>query len=168
MRRSHNRLPAFSMIEMLVVMTISGLVMGAVYVAYVTVNGYQVRLAKRLEQVQEVGSLYDNLTLDFERASRVTYENQSIRCRTATGEVLYRIISSCVVRVQANRIDTISCKVVGHTAFHLGKLALDGQLIDGLEIVLDQDDQLWPLHLRKHYDAAAWVHHEEDSIRQTL
>lgn len=155
----NKRTPAFSIIEMLVVMLLSSLIVGIIYFAYYTVNGYQLTLTRKLQQVDDVAGLYYNLKADLDRSENVYMSGQGIVCnfRQVGSPVEYSFFSEFIIRSQASRTDTLKCAVEEFLFYFQGESATLGGTVDEVWIIIKSGNESVSLHMGKEYDAAALV-----------
>src|ERR1044072_3609062 len=109
MRLLNHKVASFSLVEMLVVLVLSGISIGIIYFAYYTLSTYQITLSRKYNDLNDRNTLYFSLKKDIERSQQVTVFGESDLYCLSPHENLtiqYSFSSTYSIRRQAGRVDT--------------------------------------------------------------
>lgn len=152
-----NKLPAFSLIEMLVVLVLSSIITGAVYYAYYTVNTFQVSLSRKYTSLRSAATLGYRLRTDVENARITTKLDSGFQCVLPSNRVItYVLHDQYITRHQDALIDTFRFKTSEKFFLFEGKenpmAPIDEIILEGR--ILEKNLRY---HVAKEYDAASLV-----------
>jgi prepilin-type N-terminal cleavage/methylation domain-containing protein len=108
MKLLRNKMPAFSLLEMLVVLVISSIAVGIIYSSYEFSARYHIRIGTKTDRNLAVQELYMLLMNDFDRSLLATKPDSStvfIFFPEQRKNVKYSFYRDSVVRIQAERRD---------------------------------------------------------------
>jgi prepilin-type N-terminal cleavage/methylation domain-containing protein len=170
-RLRHAELPSFSLVEMLVVLVISGILLGSLYFAYYTVTAYQLALTKKLSHLEDVNGLYFSLKRDVDRGEAIqSTATRDLRCQFAGQTVQYTFTADYCLRRQTTRIDTFHCKASTPIISWQGKVLEPAdtlQILDALQVTLTDFDPPLTMQIHKLYDAASLIKlTQPDTLRE--
>lgn len=101
------RILAFTIIELLVAMALSGIIVAFAYNVYAMTNDSYKRLVDQNGEKNEIFGLQSLLEHDFDVASRAFYEQGEVRIElTDKSTVNYRFLADVLIRKEGVRIDT--------------------------------------------------------------
>ncbi|MEP0262323.1 prepilin-type N-terminal cleavage/methylation domain-containing protein [Dokdonia sp.] len=131
MKQHPNKIPAFTLSEVLVVLAITGIVIAIAFTVLRLVTKQFTTMRLRYEQRTEVTKFKQRLLFDFNKASNVSWseKNQQLDITTQNEVVTYEIASDYVLR----DTDTIPFKVENTSFYYLGDDVEEGS-VDGLTI----------------------------------
>ncbi len=154
------RLAAFTLLEMLIGMLISGLVVAAAFSAFRMVSMQHKRYSERSAALHQLIHFRHALGYDFFHADSVlTSDEQTIRV-FGKREVAYHFTEQFVVRNDGQATDTFLIKnTVLHIDEHRSDWFASNYLIRDLRIDFDFGSGRLPFRLEKKYPAAIYLKH---------
>lgn len=159
--RRDMKIQSFSLIEMLVVLVLSGIVLSILYFAYFGITTYQLRLVRKVDKQEELGLMFYTLKSDVERSTILRLREQSIIDCYRTREQLdvsYYFDAPNVVRQQLHRIDTFHCSIERPVFSFQGVTVTDvNAVVDQIRLVVDASQTPLELDINKLYDAASLI-----------
>jgi len=164
-----HKVSSFSLAEMLVVLVLSGIVLGSIYFAYYTVSTYQINLGKRIKTQNDLGLLFYTLKKDIDRSDSVqTIDTQTLCCYDhERGKIEYTFSGPFSTRRQFERIDTFVCRIQSPIFKFLGKIVQEKAMIDEVYLTEDASESPFEIKLYKMYDAASLIEiAPNDSLRE--
>lgn len=155
---NHNRLkrlPAFTILELTVVMLLTSLVIATGYLAWGMVwqqfLGYQ-KMANHIGEVARIEMVLHN---DMEKADRVTRINNTVTFwNPASTNINYELGSTHIVRQVGTHTDTIHVPLTAIDTKMLELGANTGSLVERLEIQFDQYGRTQKMRFTKEYGVA--------------
>jgi prepilin-type N-terminal cleavage/methylation domain-containing protein len=151
------KIRSFSLIEMLVVLILSGIISGIVFFCFFTVTTYEINLSRKLDNVNDATILYSNLTKDIKRCQLLRVDNNFLRCTYSENSrmVSYEFFPEYVIRKQIDRLDTFAClSDVPYYTFQGKELIKRKGYADSVSIQIAHADRMLPFTVRKVYDRA--------------
>jgi prepilin-type N-terminal cleavage/methylation domain-containing protein len=113
-----NKVSAFSLVEMLVVLVLSSMVAGIVYFSYRSVSLYYLTLDQKRIEVENLSGLNYLLKKDFEEADLIMAMNPRMIEITngSSSKINYEFFKNYSVRFQDMRVDTfaLSCDSIAY------------------------------------------------------
>ena len=157
------RLRAFTLLELLVGMVVSGIVLTTTFSAYRIVSSQLSGFERQTAYVKEISLFTSQLGSDFSNAGTITcISPQEIRLVSATRQIDYRFAGSYVLRNDLNRTDTFRVVVEDMHALKNNEKVDDGDAeIDELHLLLLIDGKKEEEVLRQATDASAAMQDEE-------
>lgn len=164
MRRLNSKISSFSLAEMLVVLVLSGIIIGVIYVAYYNVSTYQLSITRRYGALQDAGQLFFLMQRDVERSGQIVASAAGLYCTALGAEsvsagIVYVFSPDFCVRRQAERIDTFRCKLSQPEFRWKGDAvsASDSSVyVDEIQVEADFQRPV-KIHIFKAYDAASMI-----------
>jgi prepilin-type N-terminal cleavage/methylation domain-containing protein len=161
MRLENSKVASFSLVEMLVVLVLSGIVLSALYFSYYTVFANQITFTRKIGRQEELGTLFYSLKRDVELSYVLrVHEEQSMDCFTSPNEVgvSYHFFSSHTIRRQFERIDTFHCKIKNISFRFQGiPVSNSSDVIDEIVLTEDAFQSPFEMDIYKLYDAASLI-----------
>jgi prepilin-type N-terminal cleavage/methylation domain-containing protein len=157
---SRASLPAFSLVELLVVMVLSSIIIGIIYFSYSTITSYQLRLTNQKRLAEDSATLYFVLKKDVQQSEAVrAVSPETIVCERSFGLISYGFHHGYVLRQQLERIDTFLLRFERPRFFQQKKL-LEAYpfLVDEIQLRPQvNDDTTLSTTIFKYYDAAMLI-----------
>jgi prepilin-type N-terminal cleavage/methylation domain-containing protein len=158
--RHDTKVQSFSLVEMLVVLVLSGIVLSILYFAYYSISTYQFELVAKVDKQEELGLLFYSLKRDIDRSYMLRKRDQfAIDCYSAPEkvDVSYYFVEPNVVRKQLERTDTFHCEIL-RSAFLFQEIPVtDNAVIDQIRLTLNTAPDPIELDIIKLYDAACLI-----------
>lgn len=159
--RPDMKLQSFSLVEMLVVLVLSGIVLSILYFAYYSISTYQFALVRKADKQEELGLMFYTLKNDVECSTILRMREQNIIDCYRTPEQLdvsYYFDAPNVIRRQLQRIDTFHCNIERPVFSFQGVIATDvNAVVDQIRLVVDSPQIPLELDINKLYDAASLI-----------
>ncbi|MDQ3109895.1 MAG: type II secretion system GspH family protein [Bacteroidota bacterium] len=135
----HNRIKAFTLLELLVGMILSGIVLTATFTAYRIITRQYESYNGKSAAITEVSFLVSQLQADFENAATLIYNSENRISLQSESRVLeYRFREKYVLRNDLLRVDTFFVAVSGIETFMKSeKEESENSVIDELHIVMN-------------------------------
>jgi prepilin-type N-terminal cleavage/methylation domain-containing protein len=161
MRPDTVRINSFSLVEMLVVLVLSGIVLSTLYFAYYSISTYQFTLARKSEQQEDLSLMFYTFKRDIEHCYILRMRNQHvIDCYNAPEQlgVSYYFDAPNVIRKQLERIDTFHCQIEEPLFFFRGASVIDeNAVVDEIRLIENISSIPIELDINKLYDAASLI-----------
>jgi prepilin-type N-terminal cleavage/methylation domain-containing protein len=161
------RIKAFTLIELTVVMLISGFLFG---IAYLSLRIFQKRYQQfeaSTTQLLEVSQAEHLLFQDFAKATCVEAEEQILHFSHDSTQVNYHFSDEYLLRQQLSLMDTFHLSCRPRKLYLLGKELLNGRgLVDELVFDCEVQGEVLNFHFQKRYAAQQLLHHEASSINR--
>jgi prepilin-type N-terminal cleavage/methylation domain-containing protein len=115
----HKKFKAFTLLELLVGMILSGIVLTATFTAYrITTKQYETYSSKS-KAITEISFFVSRLQADFSNATTIIQHSEnSIQLQSEKRMLEYRFTAATVLRNDFNRIDTFNVSVSGMEALY--------------------------------------------------
>ena len=146
------RLRAFTLLEMLVVLTVSALLFSLAYAALGLVQRQQRAYEARTAALGLVSTWQNALAADLRAARRVEVSGDELRCQRPAGLVVYALRDSILVRQQGEVLDSLPLPVRAGTYFWRGQPRRQG-LIDEVSLLLLAARDTFYVEATTHYAA---------------
>ena len=162
----HNSFKAFTILELLVGMILSGIVLTATFTAYrVTLKQFQ-SYSERSATLTEISFFTSQLEADFEKAKMVKRISENVMLLESEKTALeYRFTDKYVLRNNFLQTDTFHVTIAGTETFmKSGKVIADDAETDELHVWLNMDGKQEEKIYRKETDPKT----ELDKLRATL
>jgi prepilin-type N-terminal cleavage/methylation domain-containing protein len=166
MDRSVKRLPAFTMLELIIAMLISAIVIATAYTGLKLVIKNMKTYSERHDELAAVLRLDELLRKDVENAIRVSMTDDKVDLAMDTVKVSYRFSSMQVIRTGA-KTDTFAVRSNVPRFHYKGALVEDGPSQDAIdEITFDIliNGQTLPFRYRKYYSSTELFNISEHAI----
>lgn len=154
MRTYIKRLPGFSLIELVIVMMLSGVVLGMVYYSFHITQLTFTRFLKNKKQQEDFHVMNANLERDFFKSDSITYQDRIVSCYLKDEMVIYDIAEKGIYRNQNNSLDTLQI-VVEECICSFEREETQSGWIDELLINYLDKRGHGDLHFIKNYDAVS-------------
>lgn len=115
----NNRIPAFTIMELTVVVSISAILMMGVYYSFHFFNQLYYGFTEKLYSTEQLFQFEKQLRKDFQESDFVQGEGQVLRMTYPEKNVLYIFERDYLIREQALRRDTIG---LGVLSYHTGEV----------------------------------------------
>lgn len=146
----NNSLPAFTLLEMIMVMLLSGILLGIVYFGLNIAQTYYNDYASEKEHLKKVHLVNNLLERDFIFSELVAGEPGSISCVYQTYEVKYTLNEEYIVRTQNFAADTFFLKSNNlKLFFQKEEIVEQSEIID--EIIFQLGEEKYTIHCQKLY-----------------
>lgn len=146
------KIRAFTILELSVVMAISGIVFAISYSAYNIINRQYSEFKDASEKIMDVSTLNAVLTKDFFEAKEIRKNGKELLIKLMGGsEVIYRFESDALIRKVNDVNDTFENSGNVKTSFFGKEQTENNGLID--EFYCEMGDKAFPLHIKKYYAA---------------
>lgn len=161
------RLQGFTIIELLVALSISLLVITLAYSVINMLYANYHAIRKSQEEVNRLSDMEFALSTDIERAYRITCSEEFIVFRNSEQEIKYEIFPERVVRyVNDFAADTFACENVSFEYRFKNKLVVAG-IVDQLDYNVNLAGQVFHFRKLKWYSAEqllGFINNEKDSL----
>jgi prepilin-type N-terminal cleavage/methylation domain-containing protein len=137
----HKKLKAFTLLELLVGMIVSGIVLTATFSAYKIVTGQYQAYRNRSASVSELSFFVSQMHSDFSNSSRVVRRSgDNIQLKSEKGLIEYYFTEKYILRNDLLRIDTFKVSVTGiETLWKAEKVNSEEETIDELHIQINYE-----------------------------
>jgi len=103
-----SKVKAFTILEMLINLTIMSIIMGLIYFAYSSFVQQVMNYQKSIEQQNKLSRIYVQLKTDFYNADRVVRNNKNFAIvKYDTKEITYKATDKYLIRNQIGVLDTL-------------------------------------------------------------
>ncbi len=152
--RDRTKIAAFTLNEMLVVIILSGIVVGMAFSVLNLVQRHMYAIQDNFNQQTEVAKLKQSLWIDFNNNNKIRYYKKSseIVLSSELDSVTYTISNTKVIKEQ----DTFKVDIKNWEFFFDGQLTEKSQ-IDAVKITLSKAFQEQQLFIYTHNDAIQYV-----------
>jgi len=151
------KLKAFSIIEVMVSIVISGIVISTAYSVYVFTYKQFFRFASVKTEIRNYFELSSVLTRDFETAKKVIKKgNQEVEIQLIDNQINYSFFNNHILRTINYHTDTFYF-VVSDVEMNIINELKEEPLIDYLKLTLDDDAGDKFLSLHKNYGAILMI-----------
>ena len=159
-RVGHNRvgrgkLPAFTILELTVVMFLTVIVMASAYMAWTIVAQQFLGYQNTSNRIGELARIELALQRDMEKAERVTRSGDAITFyHPAATNIAYEFESERIVRIAGNHADTIAVNISGIETRNLALPNNGGILVQQLDVRFNQYGNEQKMRFNKEYGVA--------------
>jgi type II secretory pathway pseudopilin PulG len=154
--KSEHRLPAFTIMEITVVMLISAIVVAITFTAYGMVSrAYSTYLEKR-NRMAVLIRLNELLQRDFRQAQQVLRLENTVLFSDSGRQITYRFEPDQLIR-QSTIVDSFKVKAADLICSFDNQVTSEGLepvRIDELSFTVQNDQEKFPYHYTKHYSSA--------------
>ena len=148
------KLQAFTLLELITVLILSGIVTLMAYSALNIIRSYYHNFREKELSKAEISKLAMIIDQDFQKAKGIVGDESKIILNFQTHEVTYQFMSDYILRVQFNAQDTFHLTTHDLTLKRTGgKKDKNDNLINELQLVAGNQDSIF-FHFNKNYDAA--------------
>jgi prepilin-type N-terminal cleavage/methylation domain-containing protein len=154
MKHFNKQYQAFSLVELVVVMLLSGIVLGMVYYSFHVTQIAFNQFIDTKEKQENFQLMNLNLELDFFRSDSIIYKEQKIYFYCKSELTLYELAKSGIYRDQKALFDTLLLNLEIAKFFFDGVETQNGR-IDELLVDYSLTQGSGTLHFMKHYDAVS-------------
>ncbi len=103
-----SKVKAFTILEMLINLTIMSIIMGLIYFAYSSFVQQVINYQSSIEQQNKLSRTYVQLKADFYNADRIVRNNKDFAIlKYNTKEIRYKVTGTYLIRNQAGMLDTL-------------------------------------------------------------
>lgn len=139
----NRRMPAFTLLELLIVMVLSGIVSASIYLTFSYIQKYYSSFKENQEYISSYSNLHHRLQEDFHRSAMVYRGEGQLHFQQARSAVNYEFLDGMISRQQGALIDTFFVE------------------FQNLQFFLDQEEVLKDEHLINEVKFSALVKGEE-------
>ena len=154
MKPQHNKIQAFTLSEMIIVLILTSIVVGLAFTVLNLVQKHMISIQHNYTSKTELNKLETALWLDFNKYSEINFDNieNELQFKTEIDSVTYQFLETKIVK---NR-DTFPIILENKTLFFDGQVTENGQ-IDAIKLktVKEKNHQL--LFVFKQNDATAYL-----------
>jgi len=151
---------AFSLIELVIVMALSGIVMGMVYYSYHITQMSFMMFNENRREIESYYIMTTNLERDFFRADSIIRQDSEIRFHIGNELLAYDILETGIIRHQNNMADSLNL-VIEEFSNSFKDVNIQNGWIDELIIIFRDEGAKNTIHFYKQYDALTMVSHKE-------
>lgn len=145
----NRKLPAFTIMEMIVTLVISSVAFSISAGVYLTAGRYYRDILSRYESDQEFTVFYATMNDDFQQAFRITEDHDRIFLDKESGEdVFYEFSSKSIIRQIGWQADTFA---VSATDMVFTRLSPEEDLISDVSFSMEGFEKSTQVHVRKKY-----------------
>jgi type II secretory pathway pseudopilin PulG len=152
--------PAFSLVELLLVMVLSSIIVGIIYFSYSTISAYQIKLSSQKRIAEDAATLYFILKKDVQQSEVVLATSpETILCKQLLGNTSYSFYHRYVLRQQVERVDTFIMRFERPRFFQQGVLKEVYPFVVDEILLTPQGDNTTAVNTTvfKYYDAAMLI-----------
>lgn len=146
------RLPAFTLMEMVVAMLLTAIVIGLTYTIFIIVAQSNRNFDRKSEALAEVRQLDALLQRDFGRAARIDCMDSTLVIQLQTAVVTYRFFSGFALR-KSVATDTFRYRLLEQNAAFRGRPVGENGITDDFFLRIAIDEQQIPFHYHKTYSS---------------
>lgn len=146
------KISAFTLLELSVVMVITGLVFAIAFSAYIIINKQYAEFSNSNEKIVDVSTVYAVLINDFAEAREIRKSGKKVvLTRADNSQIFYLFESNALIREINNLEDRF--ENISNEKFSF--LGLEQNETNGLvdELYCEIEKDAFPLHIRKYYAA---------------
>jgi prepilin-type N-terminal cleavage/methylation domain-containing protein len=140
----NKKIPAFTLIELVVVMVLSGIIMSLSFLAVEQVKQMYSSYEKNTNNALEIGDFDAIFRTDFERYDWINQENESLifnKKNDAQKTLYYTFNTNNIIRATSLFADTFDVNLININTFFEGEFANNGW-IDSCSFLLGQEDDI--------------------------
>lgn len=152
MKNQTNKIKAFTLSEMIIVLILTAIVVGLAFTVLGLVQKHMLSIQKNYNTQTEIKKLETSLWLDFNRFSKIEFDNieNTLKFKTEIDSVKYQFLDTKIVK----DLDTFPIMLQQKMFFLNGKLAKQGQ-VDAIKIETQKQKQV--LFVFKQNDATLFM-----------
>jgi prepilin-type N-terminal cleavage/methylation domain-containing protein len=165
MCKASKKLPAFTIIELMVTMLISSIALGLIYTGYEIVSKQYKSYKISNEIIAEALYLNAIMNIDFANARDVKRNDEGFELIDYLNRItIYELSEEYIVRKVSFSTDTFHIPVQQITYSMLGSEIMDEEtiLIDEVSFYVTVNKETHPFHYKKQYDAAFLMEREKE------
>ena len=154
------KLKAYSLIEIIVALFLSGIVISAVYSGYVFTHQQFFKFTTIKTEIRNYFELSEVLNREFETSKKVLKKgNREIEIEMIDRVIQYSFNEEQILRTLGERVDTFFFKIeaIEISAFD----ASEELLVDYLALTIKENNNIKPLSLYKDYGAVIQIEKED-------
>lgn len=160
---------SFSLTEMLMVMILSGILVGIVYYAYFASSTLFQDMSLKNQRHQEVSTLFFQLQKDIDHCKWLCASGKTdLICHfnDSTG-IRYVFQKRFILRHHKNRMDTFHCETeLPVVSWQSDSILLENTLVDRVSFILHTLEEEVPVSFQKFYDMAGIIEFTQtDTLR---
>ena len=148
------KLPAFTLLELIAVLILSGIITLMAYHVLGITRSYYHKFQQKEKAISTISQLAMIIDRDFRKAKAIAGDESNIIFDFQTHQVAYRFMSSYIVRNQSNVRDTFHLAVHDIALKRIDRENNKNNPIGELQLVVGGRDSVF-FHFNKNYDAAA-------------
>jgi Tfp pilus assembly protein PilE len=164
------RLPAFTIMEVVITMLLAAIVMGITYRAYEIISKSYLSYQQKNDEIAELVQLDKLIRRDFERAGEIRKTPDGLALTSAQQSIQYEFEPDYIIR-RSTIIDTFQVQVSDVNMRFEKQLVTDDAftggekgLMDELRFTLFVKEQKIPYHYFKIYSSANLIERNPDAI----
>lgn len=152
MKHQTNKIKAFTLSEMIIVLILTAIVVGLAFTVLGLVQKHMLSIQKNYNTQTEVKKLETSLWLDFNRHSKIEFDNieNTLKFKTEIDSITYQFFNAKIIK----DLDTFPIMLQQKLFYLNGKLAKQGQ-IDAIKIETQKQKQV--LFFFKQNDATLFM-----------
>ena len=150
----NKKIDAFTLSEMIVVMILTSIVVGLAFAILTIVQNHMKAIQKNLEFTTELNKLEQSLNLDFNRYSKIEFDetNQELSFSTEINKISYQFQENYIVK----GADTLYIILSRKTFYFDGEQTSKGY-IDAIKLETDKKTQNQHMFVFKQNDATLYM-----------
>ena len=153
----NQKVKAFTIIEMTVVMLLSTVVISMAYFAFELLSKRYLKYKAQTEVYYKLTLLDQLLSKDFFLADSIKTDGEMLHTFQGNTICKYEFSQKYVVRQAASQTDTFYCKIQKHELLYNQQPILPGDIVDQLNLSLLFEEKKLDYIYSKHYDAAGQI-----------
>lgn len=164
----YKSLQAFTLLELLVGMILSGIVLGATFSAYRIVSKEAVQFRDQSKSANELSFFLNHLHSDFYRSVKINSdEEERIHLIQKKRELIYRFSAEYVLRSEQEHTDTFFVSVPKAELFSHGEQLNAGEDADELKLQFKSGDKTEKLNFCRRKSSRELLANEIELIRKS-
>lgn len=158
----NRRLPAFTLIELIIAMALSGIVIGIIYSSYMIIEKQYNLIKLRDQKISQIKNLNFMLENDFKECESIikNLNEISLKKEGNSNFIVYNFEENYIIRNKLNNLDTFWVKTKDLEANFLNQEINSKNFIDELKIELIAFDENIVFNLNKNYASDAFLNIE--------
>ena len=158
----NRRLPAFTLIELIIAMALSGIVIGIIYSSYMIIEKQYNLIKLRDQKISQIKNLNFMLENDFKECESIikNLNEISLKKEGNINFIVYHFEENYIIRNKLNNLDTFWVKTKDLEANFLNQEINSKNFIDELKIELIAFDENIVFNLNKNYASDAFLNIE--------
>ena len=146
------KVKAFTLIELVVVMIISGILFSIAYFSFFIISQRFNHFSSASSSVMEISNLQTILNKDFDEAEFLQLQGDDLIVKKDSLELLYHFEEDYLLRTQLDQVDTFHIPIENKSYYFKNAIYyLNTGYIDELEFTSEYHDEKFHFHFHKDY-----------------
>ena len=148
--QKYKSLPAFTLLELLIGMLLSGIVLSATFSAYRIISKEAELYRVQTKSASELSFFISHFHSDFHLSEQIISSGENvIHLKQKNRELIYRFSPEFVLRSDQEHTDTFYVSVTNAGLFFQGEKVLNGEEADEIQIRIKEGKENLPVNLKK-------------------